>query len=86
MRLKTHFCKIKQSLFCWGRDARCPVRTTSRRMVHGYCDAKRRVIEIVVLHADPDQRDGLLIHDDLPRPDSQNVLILSDHHRKQHRQ
>jgi hypothetical protein len=31
--------------------------------VHGHCDPERRVIEIVVQHSDPDERDKLIIHE-----------------------
>src|SRR5207253_1787653 len=39
------------------------ISTRSRRQVHGRCDSKRRVIEIVIQHIDPNERDNLLIHE-----------------------
>lgn len=64
MTIKHHFREIKHLYFPrWDRDDRWRISTKSRRRVHGHCDVERQVIEIVVQHADPDKRDGLLIHE-----------------------
>ena len=64
MNLQHHFREIKQLYFPhWDRDHRWRISTKSRWQVHGHCDRERLIIEIVVQHADPDKRDGLLIHE-----------------------
>ena len=64
MTLRNHFLEIKHLFFPrWDRDDRWRISTRSRRTVHGYCDAERRVVEIVIQHADPDKGDNLLIHE-----------------------
>jgi len=62
--MKKHFKDIKQLFFPrWDRQNLWRVSTRSKRKVLGYCDRERRVIEIVIQHADPDERDRLLIHE-----------------------
>ena len=64
MTLQHHFREIKHLFFPrWDRDHLWRISPKSRRRVHGHCDDERQVIEIVVQHADPDKRDGLLIHE-----------------------
>ena len=64
MTLQHHFRDIKHLFFpLWDRDDRWRISTRSRRRVHGHCDRERQMIEIVVQHADPDKRAGLLIHE-----------------------
>lgn len=64
MTLHQHFLEIKRLFFPrWDRQNVWRITTRSRRKVHGRCDSVRRVIEIVAQHADPDERDGLLIHE-----------------------
>ncbi len=64
MNIRKHFLEIKRQFFPrWDRDDRWRISTRSRRTVHGYCDAERRVIEIVIQHADPNKGDCLLIHE-----------------------
>jgi hypothetical protein len=62
--MRLHFFEIKRLFFRrWDRHGLWRVSTRSRRTVHGRCDREGRVIEIVVQHADPDERDKLLIHE-----------------------
>ena len=62
--MKPQFMTIKRAFFPrWDRRNLWRVSTRSRRKVEGCCDPKRRVIEIVVQHGGPDQRDRLLIHE-----------------------
>lgn len=62
--MRKHFQGIKRLFFPrWDQQGLWRVSTTSRRRVHGHCDPDRRVIEIVVQHSDPDERDRLLIHE-----------------------
>src|ERR1700681_2068403 len=62
--VRRHFRDIKHLFFPrWDRQNVWRISTKSKRRVHGHCDVRRRVIEIVVQHADPDKRDGLLIHE-----------------------
>ena len=64
MTLQHRFRDIKCQFFPrWDRGDRWRISTKSRRRVLGHCDVERQVIEIVVQHADPDKRDGLLIHE-----------------------
>jgi len=64
MNLRQHFREIKRQLFPrWDQHNLWRVTTRSKRKVHGHCDRDRRVIEIVIQHADPDERDRLLIHE-----------------------
>ena len=64
MKIESQFRDIKHLFFPrWDHDYRWRIGTKSRRRVLGHCDVKRQVIEIVVQHADPDKRDGLLIHE-----------------------
>lgn len=62
--MKKHFLKFKTAFFSrWDRQNLWRISTRSRRKVHGSCDPDRRVIEIVIQHTDPDERDKLLIHE-----------------------
>lgn len=62
--MKRHFHEIKRHFFPrWDRQNVWRVRTTSTRKCQGYCDRKRKVIEVVAWHSDPDDRDHLLIHE-----------------------
>ena len=62
--IRKHFLDIKHLFFpLWNRHNLWRITTRSRRKVHGRCDPVRRIIEIVVQHADPDERDKLLIHE-----------------------
>ncbi len=62
--MREHFQGIKRLFFLrWDQQGLWRVSTTSRRRVHGHCDPDHRVIEIVVQHSDPDERDRLLIHE-----------------------
>lgn len=64
MNLTRHFQEIKDLFFSrWDRQDLWRVSSRSRRKVHGHCDPERKVIEIVVQHADPDERDRLFIHE-----------------------
>lgn len=64
MLIQQRFREIKKLFFPrWDRAGVWRISTRSRRNVHGHCDTERRVIEIVVQHADPDERDRLLIHE-----------------------
>lgn len=64
MTIHQQFQQIKRLFFpCWDRQNVWRISTRSRRNVHGYCDVKRRVIEIVVQHADQDYQDKLMIHE-----------------------
>lgn len=64
MNIRKHFLEIKRQFFPrWDREHCWRISTRSRRKVHGFCDSARRVIEIVVQHADLDDRDNLLIHE-----------------------
>lgn len=64
MNLQRHFQEIKHQFFpCWDRHDSWRVSSRSLRKVHGQCDPERNVIEIAVLHADPDERDRLFIHE-----------------------
>lgn len=64
MSLRQHFLEIKHQFFPrWDRKNLWRISTRSRRNVHGCCDPERRVIEIVIQHNDPDERDRLLIHE-----------------------
>jgi len=64
MTIRQQCVAIKRLFFPrWDRRALWRVSTRSRRRVHGHCDPKRRVIEIVVQHGDPDERDKLFIHE-----------------------
>lgn len=62
--IKKHFQEIKRLFFPrWDREGRWRIRISSRRRGHGHCDTDRRIIEIMVQHDDPDERDCLLIHE-----------------------
>jgi hypothetical protein len=64
MNIRQQFREIKRLFFArWDRRDLWRVSRTSRRKVHGRCDPERRVIEIVVQHTDPDERDKLIIHE-----------------------
>lgn len=65
MNVQRHFHSVKSVFFPrWDRDDRWRVTTSSKRNVDGYCDSKRRVIEIVRTSSDhPDKLDLLLIHE-----------------------
>ena len=64
MNIRRYFLEIKHQFFPrWDRHNLWRISTRLRRTVHGYCDAERRVIEIVIQHADPDKSDCLLIHE-----------------------
>ena len=64
MNLQRHFREIKHLFFPrWDRQDTWRVSSRSRRKVHGHCDPERRVIEIVIQHSDPDERDKLFIHE-----------------------
>lgn len=64
MSLRHEFQAIKSVFFPrWDRANLWRISTRSRRSVHGYCDRIRRVIEVVVVPSDPDDRDLLLIHE-----------------------
>lgn len=64
MNLQRHFQEIKRLFFSrWDRQDFWRVTSQSRRKVHGHCDPERKVIEIVVQHADPDERGRLFIHE-----------------------
>lgn len=64
MNIRKRFLEIKRLFFPrWDRHNLWRITTRSRRKVHGRCDSERRVIEIVIQHADPDKRDNLLIHE-----------------------
>jgi hypothetical protein len=64
MNLQRHFQEIKKVFFSrWDRQDLWRVSSRSRRKVHGHCDPERRVIEIVIQHSDPDERDKLFIHE-----------------------
>jgi hypothetical protein len=64
MSVRQHFLQIKRLFFPrWDGHDRWRVSTKSRRTVHGPCDPDRQVIEIVVQHADSDERHRLIIHE-----------------------
>ena len=64
MNLRQHFLEIKRQFFPrWDRDNLWRIRTSSYRNVHGYCDIKRRVVEVVARYDNPDEQDCLLIHE-----------------------
>ena len=64
MTLHRHFKELKRLFFPrWDRQNLWRISTKSKRKVHGFCDVDRRVIQIVVQHADQDEQDKLLIHE-----------------------
>jgi hypothetical protein len=64
MNIRQHFVQIKRLFFPrWDRQDLWRVSTTSKRHIHGRCDPELRVIEIVIQHADHDERDRLIIHE-----------------------
>lgn len=64
MTIHQRFQQLKEQFFPrWDRQNQWRISTRSKRRVHGHCDVDRRVIEIVIHHSDPDERDRLLIHE-----------------------
>jgi hypothetical protein len=64
MNIRKRFLDIKRQFFPrWDRGDYWRITTKSSRRVHGRCDEKRRVIEIVKQTPDADDRDCLLIHE-----------------------
>jgi uncharacterized membrane-anchored protein YjiN (DUF445 family) len=64
MNLQRHFQEIKKVFFPrWDRQDLWRVSSRSRRKVHGHCDPDLKVIEIVIQHSDPDERDKLIVHE-----------------------
>jgi hypothetical protein len=64
MNTKERFWQIKEMFFPrWDRRNRWKIRTWSRRNLEGFCDRKKRVIEIVGERSNQDEQDLLLIHE-----------------------
>ena len=62
--MRRHFDQIRRLFFPrWKAGATWRLSNRSRRRVHGYCDPKRRVIEVVLRPDEPDERDRLIIHE-----------------------
>ena len=61
MKIGLHFRDTKHLFFPrWDRHDRWRISTKSRRRAFGQCGVERQVIEIVVQHADADEREGVL--------------------------